>query len=289
LLWLGAADRTAGDFDDIVLGLSDRVAAYQVKTTRDPRPFSIRTILLGARKVLRRMIEARERLKADHPNTLIETIYVCDDHPRTDDHISNKSDISSAAFLRAHAEQRLFWNLRDWKTSPFGDLVEAIHQASQLSDTDFEAAWQNMRFLAAGQGRALGLGAQTTFDDHRLREIAAMLPRLVADLADHDRWNVSELLRRLHWRNIFRLRHSHAFPLDALYETNVPTQNRLHEILSNVNTGYVSLVGPPGCGKSTLLSDGASPNAESQRRPLPCLRAWGGSWIGACRSFRFFA
>lgn len=79
LLWIGVADRGAGAFDDIVLGLTDRITAYQVKTSRDPKPFSIRTILLGAEGLLGRMIDARRRLTMDYPNTLIETIYACDD------------------------------------------------------------------------------------------------------------------------------------------------------------------------------------------------------------------
>ena len=123
LLWIGVADRGAGAFDDIVLGLTDRIAAYQVKTSRDPEPFSIRTILLGAAGLLGRMIDARRRLTTDYPTTLVETIYACDDHPRTDDDVANSNGISSAAFLRAHAAHRLTWSLLDWKASVFAGLV----------------------------------------------------------------------------------------------------------------------------------------------------------------------
>jgi hypothetical protein len=48
LQWVGVADRGAGTFDDIVLGLRDRIVAYQVKTSRDPEPFRLDTLFLGA-------------------------------------------------------------------------------------------------------------------------------------------------------------------------------------------------------------------------------------------------
>ena len=54
-------------------------------------------------------------------------------------------------------------------------------------------------------------------------------------------------------------RHGHTFPVDALYQSNVPTEDELERVLSTVTSGYVSLVGPPGSGKSTLLAAGLLP------------------------------
>jgi energy-coupling factor transporter ATP-binding protein EcfA2 len=90
-------------------------------------------------------------------------------------------------------------------------------------------------------------------------EVAALLPRLVADPSNRDRWSVSDLLARLGWRDPFALRHGHAFPVDALHQVNTRTQERLHQVLASVTAGYVGLVGPPGCGKSTLLAAGLLP------------------------------
>jgi hypothetical protein len=196
LQWIGVADRQAGAFDDIVLGLTDRIAAHQVKTSRDPEPFSIRTILLGAENLLGRMMDTRRRLLVEYPGTLIETIYACDDYPRTNDDIDTNTPISSAAFLRAHEAHRLSWSLSDWRVSPFAGFIADIQAASQLDDAHFEAAWRHTRFAVGGQWRSLGLGANSHPDHRRLRAIAAMLPRLAADDSDRDRWTVHELLDR---------------------------------------------------------------------------------------------
>ncbi|MGF7207930.1 energy-coupling factor transporter ATP-binding protein EcfA2 [Skermanella aerolata] len=260
LKWIGVADRGAGTFDDIVLGLHDRIAAYQIKTSRDPEPFSIRTILLGAKNLLARILESRHKLHAEHPDTLIETIYACDDYPYTKDNIgSGGCAVSSAAFLRAHEAHRLSWTLGQWEASPFASFISDLKTASGLNDQAFENAWRHTRFLVGGQGGELGLRNHSTTDARRLCDIAALLPRLAADQANQDRWSVADLLIRLTWRDPFGLRHGHTFPVDGLYQSNAPTQKALQQVLLAITSGYVSLIGPPGSGKSTLLAAGLLP------------------------------
>lgn len=74
LRWIGVADRGAASFDDIVLGFADKIVAHQVKTSRDPAPFSIRTLLLGADDLLGRILKARRSLTEESPEVIIETI-----------------------------------------------------------------------------------------------------------------------------------------------------------------------------------------------------------------------
>jgi hypothetical protein len=170
LEWIGVADRGAGAFDDLVLGLHDRIAAYQIKSRRDPEPFSIKTILLGGEDLLGRMLESRRKLRAQYQDVLIETIYACDDYPRTNDSVNEgKGAISSAAFLRAHEARRLSWTLADWRASPFAGLIADAQAASRLDDPSFENAWRHTRFLVAGQGRSLGVGEYSNTDPRRLR------------------------------------------------------------------------------------------------------------------------
>ena len=69
LQWVGLADRNAGAFDDVVLGLHDRIVAYQLKTSRDPAPFSIKTVLLEAQDLLGRILDARRKLQSEFPDS----------------------------------------------------------------------------------------------------------------------------------------------------------------------------------------------------------------------------
>ena len=264
LRWVGLADRGAGSFDDIVLGLHDRIAAYQVKTSRDPESFCIKTVLLGTDNLLGKMLESRSKLSVTQPSATIETVYICDDYPRTNDNIAGPGRSgSSAAFIRAHEAHRLSWTLSNWRTSQFAAFVADVENASGLDNMSFDDAWRNMRFLVGGNGRVHGPCSRSVADDRRLQEVAALLPRLVADSADRDRWSVEEVLTHLGWRDPFGLRHGHAFPVDRLNQSNAPTQEALQRALTLVSSGYISVVGPPGAGKSTLLATGLLPTPRA--------------------------
>lgn len=264
LQWIGVADRGAGSFDDLVLGLGDRIIAYQIKSRRDPEPFSIKTLLFGSANLLGRMFDSRRNLLGQYADALIETVYACDDYPRTNDSIAEgDGTVSSAAFLRAHEAHRLAWTLADWRNSPFARFISEVQAASGQDDLVFENAWRHTRFLVTGQGRALGLGEYSFADARRLQDLAALLPRLVADPSDKDRWTLAEILSRLSWRDPFGLRHGHMFPVDGLCQSNGPTQAALQQALSSTTAGYTSLVGPPGSGKSTLLASGLLPTPRA--------------------------
>lgn len=264
LRWIGLADRGAGAFDDVVLGLRDRIVAHQVKTSLNPEPFSLPTLMLGADDLLGRMLESRRRLHEAERGALVETVYVCDDYPRTNDRVGDaRRGGSSAAFLRAHRANRSRWSLAEWRASRFGAFVAEAQAASGLCDEAFDAAWRNMRFEVGGQGRSLDQIGGGAADEGRLRALAGLLPRLVADPADRDRWAVGEVLERLGWTDPLGLRHGHAFPVDALRQSNTATEAELQRALAAAPSGYVGLVGPPGCGKSTLLASGKLPTGPA--------------------------
>ncbi|MBL8559445.1 MAG: ATP-binding protein [Hyphomonadaceae bacterium] len=254
LRWIGVADRGAGSFDDIVLGLADRTKAYQVKSSGTPEPFTVSTALTGAAKILARMIDARAKLAPI--GGVIETIFVTDDYPRLDDNVGTADKpVSSAAFVRALEAHRESWTLDDWLASAFAPLITTLKSASQLDDAAFAALLRGMQFNVGVQPP----GANSPQDQRRIGQIAALLPRLAADRADQDRWALDELLTRLNWRDAFALRHEHAFPVDALYQSNQSTQRALLEALGRIESGYCALVGAPGSGKSTLLAAGLLP------------------------------
>jgi hypothetical protein len=61
LQWIGLADRSAGNFDDLVLGLSERVIAHQIKTSSNPKKFNVRTLMLGSNALLASLTRLRLR------------------------------------------------------------------------------------------------------------------------------------------------------------------------------------------------------------------------------------
>lgn len=263
LRWVGLADRSAGNFDDVVLGLRDRTVCHQVKTRTAARVQSLRTLLLGGVGLMRSLAAAWLKVRATEGDP-VEVIYVCDDYLADNDSLDPKAvpPFSSLAFLRTLGANRS-WPLEHWIASPYGGFVAELKSATGLGDADFAAFWPNITIIAAGDGRRRHERSQPPHDRRRISDIAALLPRLVADDADKDRWTVEELLGRLNWRDPFTTRHGHAFPLDALVQVNPQTQARLQAALAKVASGYIALLGPPGCGKSTLLQVGLLPTPRA--------------------------
>jgi len=262
-MWVGLADRGAGRFDDIVLGRRDKTVAYQVKTSRDPEPFSLATLLFGSENLLETMLDSRARLTDQEPLRVVEMVYACDDYPRTTDNlVDDEQGLDSAEFLRFHENHGRTYSLDDWRTSRYGAFIESIQKASRLNGNNFETFWQNTRFKTGSAARELR-NAMSPKDKRRIADLAALLPRLVADAADKDRWSLQELLERLGWPDPFALRHLHTFPVDALYASNAKTQGDLTTALTTLSSGYIAVVGPPGSGKSTLLAAGVLPTPKA--------------------------
>jgi energy-coupling factor transporter ATP-binding protein EcfA2 len=213
---------------------------------------------------------------------------LAENSPRTDDSIVDLGPpVSSAAYLRAHDAHRLSWTLSDWKSSIYGGFVTKVQEASGMDDLDFGTLWRYLSFKTGAESRQCGLPFPSSEDQKRIKQIAALLPRLVADQLDQDRWSVHEVLTKLQWDSPFALRHSHAFPVDALYESNQETQKKLSEALHGVRTGYVALLGPPGSGKSTLLAAGVIPSPRARVLRYLAFIPGKGQGLGRAESFDF--
>jgi energy-coupling factor transporter ATP-binding protein EcfA2 len=263
LQWVGLADRSAGNFDDLVLGLNEVVIAHQIKTSSKPKNFNVRTLLLGSSALLASLVSVWKKLR-DKESLPIEVHYVCDDVPSDGDRTDKSGDgPSSAAFLRALEANRSTRSLEEWLGSAHGRFISELENASGLERKEFIEFLSSVSFLHSGQGRRTGSWGQTPLDARRIADISALLPRLISDEKDKDRWSLEELLHRLDWSDPFSPRHGHTFPTDALVQDNRKTQDELQVALAAAKSGYVSLVGPPGCGKSTLLQSGLLPTPQA--------------------------
>lgn len=266
LQWIGVADRSAGTFDDVVLGYRGRVVAYQMKSTAGTDTFSLRTLLLGSENVLRKIGESRGKLASSLPTaTDIHTVFITDKMPSDDDSLIDQgTQISSAAYLRAHTAFASSRSLADWLSSDKGALIRELWEFSGLDESEFEKLWRHTGFHTGAERKRLGIEFPTDAERKRIKDIAAELPRLVAHRPQQDRWSVAELLSKLGWDSAFELKHSHSFPVDALYENNAETHRALSDALHTKNSGYIGLTGPPGSGKSTLLAAGVLPSPKAR-------------------------
>ncbi len=252
LIWVGLADRDAGIADDVVLGLPGRVVGHQFKISKFPQPFRLQTLFIGADGLLSPLASAWQRLKRSFPDDVVEIRLVTNDYPSTSDSLIQETDGHSAAFLNEF-ELNPNRRLTDWRSSRWQPFIDVLANSSGLGDQEFEEFFVGLRLLC-GPAADFVQAHRLSQEGARLAgEIANLLPRLVADARDKDRWSRVELLAELGWRDSLALRRSHQFPIGAYVQRNIATEQALRSAIQNLDSGYVALVGAPGAGKSTLL------------------------------------
>ncbi len=252
LLWIGVADRSAGIADDLVLGFDGLVVGHQFKTAKFPGTFTIETLFTGADGLLKPLVNAWHSLRQADPDSRLEIRLVVNHYPSINDKPGEAAPAHSAAFLDEFARfpDR---SLQAWRASSWSRLIETLRQASGLDGDDFELFLHALRVLHGAAADFVQFHKLSAEQARLAAEIAKVLPKLVTDARDKDRWSREELLQELGWRDPAKTRHLHRFPVGAYVQRNRDTEVSLRQALRAVDQGYVALVGPPGSGKSTLL------------------------------------
>lgn len=252
LLWIGVADRSAGIADDLVLGFDGLVVGHQFKTSKFPGSFTVETLLTGADGLLRPLVTAWQGLCKSESGCRVEIRLVVNDYPSVNDKPGDVAPAHSAAFLEQF-ELYHDRSLEVWQATSWGRLIGRLRQYSGLSDDEFERFLHSLHVLH-GSAADFVLFHKLSPDQARLAgDIARLLPTLVTNASNKDRWSREELLRELGWRDPAKTRHIHRFPVGAYVQRNRDTELGLLHVLHSIDQGYVALVGPPGSGKSTLL------------------------------------
>ncbi len=254
LEWVGLADRSAGIADDVVLGFPTRVVGHQFKMSKFADQFRLNTLLNGADGLLQPLSVAWQTLKRCHPGKSIEIRLVTNDYPskKENDRLTSDKGSHSAAFLSEFGAMPKC-SLAEWRASKWQPFIDELCKASGLSEPDFDEFLQSLTIVYGPAADFVQTHRLTPEDARLAEEIAAILPRLVADLRDKDRWTRAELLHELRWRDSAVTHHVHRFPVGVHVQRNAPTELALREAIDRNTSGYLSLVGPPGAGKSTLL------------------------------------
>lgn len=252
LLWIGVADRNAGIADDLVLGFDALVVGHQFKTSKFPGSFTVETLFTGASGLLKPLVHAWQCLRKGHPGSRVEIRLVVNDFPSTTDKPGDGTPPHSAAFLE-ELQQHPNRPLADWYTPEWSRLIDHLRRDSGLGDDDFEQFLHSLRVVCGAAADFIQSHKLNTEQARQASEIASVLPKLVADARDKDRWTRDELLRELDWRDPAKTLLIHRFPVGAYVQRNRDTEVKLLAALHAADHGYVSLIGPPGSGKSTLL------------------------------------
>jgi len=179
--------------------------------------------------------------------------------PSTSDKlVVGDGQVHSCAFLNEFREHAPIRSLAEWNATRWRPFIERMIEKSALPKADFEHFLRAFRIICDPEAALLSGSTLRPRERAQVDRIAEVLPQLVTDTSDRDRWSREDLLAKLGWSDaIGSQRRSHQFPVGTHVQRNLATEELLRGALQKVSRGYISLLGPPGSGKSTLLQTAA--------------------------------
>ena len=254
LEWIRVADPEIGRVDDLQVGTTARVDAFQVKWEQYAGTITYNKLIKGkklAPPLFRQLADGWKRLKEIYPAHRVVV------HLMTNQYASNSNTASmpnnpsppSPYHFAGFIEQA--WKPLQRK----GEVVfegqwepvwKEIQTVTELSVEDFKDFVLDCR-----------LDFQTQKPDER-EDIISIVDLLFANAASPERvvkLTRMELVNRLGWERRFSTWNVHEFP-EPQY-TYQPIQDTISNLLTSLEElpgGYIGVFGSPGSGKSTLLT-----------------------------------
>ena len=262
LEWIRVADPEAGRVDDIQVGRTGRIDAYQIKWGEYEGRLTFRALIAkdGASKdpkpsLFAQLSDGWSRLTRAGQGRVAHVHLITRASASDADDVDG-SDRHFQVFLRHAWAVRATWATDAGVMASWSSAIETLRSATNF-DTDTFVAFAPYVHLHLGYPLAevdpANRSARRRNAD--IEHLAAFLFRLVADerrIVELDR---AELVRRLGWARRLDLRFRHDFPVDArVYQPISATVAEIEAALGAFLGGYLALVGTPGSGKSTTLT-----------------------------------
>lgn len=269
LRWIAVADPQAKRVDDFQIAAENRVDAYQFKWSRYPGNFTFNDLVKGddsSPSLIKQLAEGWQHLQKLYVSERIvvhlitnETMSVSasatlptgdppPDHPHFAAFIeqvwkpAHNTPISSSIKI-----------LTVWQTT-----WSSLQKESGLSKKEFERFVRDCK-LEFGCGLPDAEYSADSRDkeiyENDLNHVTEKIFRAVYEPQQIVRLNHQELLEFLGWKRRFEFRNRHDFPVnDVLYQPIEESRSKLEQALTQIESGYLAVLGSPGSGKSTLLT-----------------------------------
>jgi hypothetical protein len=254
LEWIRVADPDAGRVDDIQIGITGRVDAYQVKWTQYVDAITFNDLTNGNEQepsLIEQLADGWKKVRNTHPHRRVVVHLLTNKYPSS----------SSSAKMPPANSKPIPYHLaafieQAWKPSHSKGKIESgiwstvwnsLREASKLPDDEFSEFVQDCSLDFQG--------ILPDENDSDANEIAKFLFRTVASAIKIVEVSRSELLIKLGWQNRYDYRNVHEFPdPQYLYRPIQSSVGLIESALQSLPGGYIGVFGSPGSGKSTLLT-----------------------------------
>ncbi|MDB4223955.1 ATP-binding protein [Granulosicoccus sp.] len=249
---ISVCDRAAGILDDLVAFSGSDLLAYQVKSQTFPKPFRLRTELIG-NGLIEDIANSWAALRKEYPDQKIHIYYVLPGYPSTSDK-KNFNGVGHSANLFSYLADPDTEMSRDaLLCSEWAPFIREVITASTLQEDQFFEMFCQIKFFDQGEILRRQIETLEPYAAKKAQQIKHLLPEIVANRITKKVWSEQNIIETLGWDRISGLRASHSFPLYRDVQANPAVEESLRKTIYEHSSGYISLIGPPGMGKSTTL------------------------------------
>ena len=260
---LRLTDPEAGQVDDLVLVRGGRAHGFQFRSSRFPAGLTFRQLIDASasgsgpsQSLAAALAEGWQRLRNNWPETDIHL--VTEKYASTSERLIADSATGGPSHFAAFLEQVLEpirtgqLELADVEAG-WAPVLDRLRHACELTEDQF-AKFLGSLHIETGAGSALP-PEQSLQRSQDIRSLSDALHRRVGNAIGVVELDTAGVLDLMGWTNRVLLRRHHAFPVDL--DTYAPLSAAIDELqamTTELNQGYIAIVGPPGSGKSTMLS-----------------------------------
>ncbi len=244
-------DPTAGSIDDFQIITEDRLDAYQIKWHLHPGNFTFNNLC----SVLDELVDGWKRLKSR--NNDVKVHYFTNKHPSV--HDSVKDDNNRTVPTPNHFSHFLMHFWLKIKNDP--------ENYKENIPPGWEGVWKkflSITGLDESQLVQFIIDCDLDFDQSLPSDSSDEFNELYhfllvevfrSETGEPLEITRSELLSKLGWNRFFELRNQQFFNLADDYIPNDPLIEDFNRVVSQTQSGYIAIMGPPGIGKSSFIAN----------------------------------
>jgi|GEM_PF-4336492 len=259
LEWVEFASNGAGKLDDVLLGTSDKVIAYQVKQIGSSN-FSYHDFTQSdTESIFQGVYKGWQSVKANYPEKQIDARFITTQSVSAHDSITAYDGKPKPSLEKFIAN---FWvplqrGTYDATTIPkvWQPVIDELTGLVNTTAVDLVAFIHDFKFVFNYKTDQCLYDAYTQAKrTAHISRIAGGIARIVAKQGSV-RYDHTRFLAEFGLKDHFETRFQHAFFVDERhYQPINATLTQLDAIIQRKNKGYVALIGNAGSGKSTLLT-----------------------------------
>jgi hypothetical protein len=256
--WIEFASSEAGKIDDVLIGLKNKVLAFQVKKISSSKFSFSNLVISNTESILEGMFIGWKKLVVDNPGKTIDVRLVTTQPATENDKIESYKGDKKPSFKQFISE---FWlPIFDTKynsnTIPLSweNTFQELLKLTKSSPSQFVEFIKSTRFMFE---YSLPKLFDTYTEQQRridIEEIAKNIFNTIGKIGNV-RYTKNEFLERFHLKNRYESYFRHSFFVDEEHFQPInETITQIQELITSTSKGYIALIGNAGSGKSTLLT-----------------------------------